>query len=71
MWLKSFKTKYRRNWLFRHITWVLLIKVILLTFIWHAVVKPQKQRPSIQAVSEHVSGTTSKQSTDLKQGVRP
>lgn len=71
MWLKSFKVKYRRSWLFRHLTWVLIIKILLLTVLWHTVVKPQKQRPTTQAVSKHLLSNTSHQQHDFKEGVRP
>lgn len=52
--MKKLVTHYRSSVLFRHLTWVLLIKLILLWMLWLCIVKPQKQHPDIESVFRHL-----------------
>jgi hypothetical protein len=52
--MKKLVTHYRSSALFRHLTWVLLIKVILLWGLWLCIVKPQKQHPDTESVFRHL-----------------
>lgn len=54
MHMKKLVTHYRNSALFRHLTWVLLIKVILLWMLWVCIVKPQKQHPDTEGVIKHL-----------------
>lgn len=53
--MKKLMAHYRNSGLFRHLTWVLLIKVVLLWVLWLCIVKPQKQHPDTESVFRHLT----------------
>lgn len=49
-------THYRRSSLFRHLTWVLCLKLLLLLILWKVWIAPYKQHPDTAMVSDHLLG---------------
>ena len=47
----------RRTRLAVHLTIVLIVKVILLTLLWHAFIKPNKVKVNVEAMGAHMTGT--------------
>ncbi len=41
----------------RHLAVVLILKVILLTLLWHAFIKPNKVKVNVEAMGAHMTGT--------------
>lgn len=50
---------YRRSPLFRHLTWVLCLKLLLLLILWKVWIQPYKQHPDTVMVSDHLLGQRS------------
>ena len=42
-----------------HLAIVLVVKVILLTLLWHAFIKPNKVKVDVEAMGNHITGTAS------------
>lgn len=42
--------------LVRHLAIVLILKIILLTLLWHAFIKPNKVKVNIDAMGAHLTG---------------
>ncbi len=61
MWIKRWLAHYRNSILFRHITWILCLKVVLLWLIWQTIVKPYKMRPDSDMVFKHLISAQSQQ----------
>lgn len=55
MWFKTWVSYYRCHPLFRHLSWVLLVKGLLLLLLWLLIVSPQKQQPDPVAVMQHLA----------------
>ena len=49
----------RKSRLALHLAIVLVIKVILLTLLWHAFIKPNKVAVDVDAMGSRIAGTTS------------
>lgn len=49
--------QYRSSMLFRHLTWVLCLKVLLLCLLWQVLIKPNKLHPDTAMVSDHLLGS--------------
>jgi cytoskeletal protein RodZ len=63
MQLQRIQNKYKSSFLFRHLTWVLVIKVILLIGIWLAFVKNNTVKLNIVDVAQHLT-SSSAENTD-------
>lgn len=48
--------KYRTNYLFKHLVWLVVLKIILLMIIWMVFIKPNKLHPSFLQVTDHMVG---------------
>lgn len=48
--------KYRTNYLFKHLVWLVVLKIILLMIIWMVFIKPNKIHPSFLQVTDHMVG---------------
>ena len=48
-----------RSRLARHLAIVLLVKVVLLTALWHAFIKPNKVTVDVDAMGSRIAGTPS------------
>jgi cell division protein FtsL len=59
MQLQRIQDKYKSSFLFRHLTWVLVIKVILLIGIWLVFVKNYSVKLNIVDVAQHLTSSSS------------
>lgn len=55
---------YRRSSLFRHLTWVLCLKLLLLFILWKVWIHPYKQHPDTAMVRDHLLGQVPQVSTN-------
>jgi hypothetical protein len=57
--MKLIMHKYRTNHLFKHLVWLVAVKIILLMIIWMTFIKPNKVHPSFFQVTDHMIGNKS------------
>lgn len=67
MW-KRLLVVYRDHVLFRHLLWVLVIKVALLWMLWLILVQPQRQHPDSDAVLRHLTRSSEIQASTTLTG---
>jgi hypothetical protein len=67
--IKLIMHKYRNNQLFKHLVWLVMLKIILLTIIWLTFIKPNKLHPSFLQVTDHMVAKDSNlpRSTQLRE----
>jgi hypothetical protein len=71
MQFQRIQNKYKSSFLFRHLTWVLVIKVILLVGIWLAFVKNNSIRLNVEDVAQHLtSGSAKNTDTSSSNGAK-
>lgn len=57
MWIKRWLSHYRNSVLFRHLSWVLCLKLLLLFLLWQVLIKPNKLHPDTAMVIDHMLGS--------------
>jgi hypothetical protein len=71
MQLQRIQNKYKSSFLFRHLTWVLVIKIILLVGIWLAFVKDNSVKLNTVDVAQHlISNSVENTNTPSSNGAK-